>query len=67
MIYAVRKENESVDKLINRFKKQVQGTRLLLQVRKGRYHQKKLTKKKIREAAVIREGHRTEKAKKMHY
>lgn len=67
MIYAVRKENESVDKLINRFKKQVQGTRLLLQVRKGRYHQKKLTKKKIREAAVVREGHRTEKAKRMYY
>lgn len=67
MIYAVRKENESVDKLINRFKKQVQGTRLLLQVRKGRYHQKKLTKKKLREAAVIRDGHRAEKAKKVYY
>ena len=67
MIYAVRKENESVDKLINRFKKQVQGTRLLLQVRKGRYHQKKLNKKKIREAAVVREMHRDEKAKRMYY
>lgn len=67
MIYAVRKANESVDKLINRFKKQVQGTRMVLALRKGRYHQKKLTKKKLRAAAVIREKYRDEKAKKMYY
>lgn len=67
MIYAVRKPNESVDKLINRFKKQVQSTRMVLQLRKGRYHQKKLTRTKEREGAVMREKHRTERAKKMYY
>lgn len=67
MIYAVRKENESIDRLINRFKKQVQETRMVMQLRKNRYHQKKPTKIKQRQSAVVREQHRSEKAKRMYY
>lgn len=67
MIYAVRKKNESSDKLMNRFKKQVQHSRILMEVRNGRYYKKKPNKQYTRDAAVMREQYRTERRRKMYY
>lgn len=67
MIYAVRKKNESADKLMNRFKKQVQHSRIMMEVRQGRYFKKKVAKQYTRNSAVMREQHRSERRQKMFY
>lgn len=67
MVYAVRKKNESADKLINRFKKQVQHSRVLMKVRHGRYHKRQETEMHKKSAAVMREFHRAERKKRMYY
>ena len=57
-IWAKRRENETVDKLINRLKKQVQGVRLVQLVRANRYWTKPETKRLVRQSALKREGYR---------
>lgn len=58
MIYAIRKQNESNERLISRFKKVVQRSRILINAKKKRYHSRKPNKKYIRQAAIIRALHR---------
>jgi len=58
MIYAVRNEGESNEKLVLRYKKLFFQSRITNKLRNERYAVKKPTKKKIREAAIIREAYR---------
>jgi len=58
MIYAVKNDWESNEKLILRYKKLFFGSRMTQKLRKERYAVKKPTKKKIREWAIIRETYR---------
>lgn len=57
-IWAKRRENETVDKLINRLKKQVQGARLVQVVREKRYWKQAESKRLIRLGALKREAYR---------
>ena len=67
MIYATKKKGESNERLINRFKQQVQRSRMLYKAKQGRFHAKSPTKKFVRQAAVMRSMHRTRKAKEQFY
>ena len=58
MIYAVKNDWESNEKLILRYKKLFFGSRITQKLRSERYAVKKPTKKKIREKAIIREVYR---------
>ena len=60
-IYAKRRENETVEKLIARFKKQTHGFRLIPMVKGKRYRSKKPTKRLIRFAAIKREEYRAKR------
>ncbi len=67
MIYATKKQGESNERLMNRFKQVVKRSRVLLKAKQGRFHIRKPTKKFTRQAAVIRAKHRTRKAKEQFY
>jgi len=58
MIYAVKNDWESNEKLILRYKKLFFSSRMTQKLRKERYAVWKPTKKKIRETAIIRETYR---------
>lgn len=58
MIYAVKNDWESNEKLILRYKKLFFSSRLTNKLRKERYSVSSPTKKKIRENAIIRETYR---------
>ena len=60
-IYALRRENETVDKLINRFKKQTQSSRIVQRVREKRYWTKDDTRRLVRKSALKREENRAKK------
>ena len=66
MIYAIKKPNESNERLISRFKKVVQRSRVL-EIKKNRYHAQKPTKQFIREAAVKRSFYRGKRNKEQYY
>lgn len=57
-IKVVKNDKESVDRVISRFNKKVQASRILLKKRNGRYFQKPLTKRLQRQKAVKREEYR---------
>ena len=57
-IFAKRRENETVEKLINRFKKQTQGCRLIQVIRAKAYNIKKPSKIEQRHAAIKRSSNR---------
>lgn len=67
MIYAVKKANESNERLISRFKKVVQRSRILMSTKKGRFHTDKPTKKFVRESAIMRAKHRKTREKAKYY
>lgn len=59
MSIRVRKnDKESVDRVISRFNKKVQSSRILLNKRRSRYFAKPLTKRLQRQKAVKREEYR---------
>ncbi len=58
MIYAVKNDWESNEKLILRYKKLFFSSRITQKLRKERYAISKPTKKKLREKAIIRETYR---------
>jgi ribosomal protein S21 len=59
MTIRVRKnDKESVDRVISRFNKKVQASRILLNKRRGRYFAKDLTRRLQRQKAVKREEYR---------
>jgi len=66
-IKVLRNPKESVDRLISRFNKKVQGSRILLQVRANRYFKKAPSKRHSRMAAVMRDFHRTQREKLKFY
>ena len=67
MIYATKKQGESNERLLNRFKQVVQRSRILFQKKQNKYHSAKPTKKYVRAAAVMRASHRARKAKEQFY
>ena len=66
MIYAIKKQSESNERLMSRFKKVVQRSRIK-EVRRNRFHQSKPTKKFMREAAVMRAKNRAKREKAKYY
>ncbi|MBU0727769.1 30S ribosomal protein S21 [Patescibacteria group bacterium] len=67
MIYAVKKQNESNERLISRFKKMVQRSRVLLGAKQHRFHEQPKRKRYIRQAAVMRSHHRKVREKAQYY
>ncbi len=66
MIYAIKKPNESNERLMSRFKKVIQRSRVM-EVKRNRYFADKLTKTQVRTAAVIREMHRKKRERAKFY
>ncbi len=66
MLYAIKKDNESNERLMSRFKKVVQRSRIMNQKR-NRYFATKKTKKQIREAAVSRSSYRKKRERAKYY
>lgn len=65
MIYAVRKKNENNEKLMRRFKKQVQQQGVIKKVRLSRYKKKAKTKIRVRQEAVKRTEYRQKKLERI--
>ena len=65
MIYLKKNAKESNEKLIGRFQKKVQGSRIVLMVKERMHYKRALTKSQIRNRAIMREHYREarEKAK----
>ena len=66
-IYAIKKGDESNDRLQSRFKQQAQKSRLVKFLRKRRVRVKKLTKRLQRIRALKREGYRAMNRKNQFY
>ncbi len=66
MIYAIKKQSESNERLMSRFKKVVQRSRIML-TKRNRYHKAKPTKKFLREAAVMRATNRKKRERAKFY
>lgn len=66
-IYAIKKGDESGDRLQQRFKKQVQKTGLMKLMRERSTHKRKLTRRLQRIRALKREDYRRENRKKQFY
>ena len=69
-IYAIKKGEETNDRLQQRFKKQVQKTNLIKVLRDRKNHKKRDPKKNPglrRRRALKREGYRTENRQKQFY
>lgn len=66
MIYAVKNDGETSEKMVLRHKKLFFQSRIANKLRNERYAQRSLSKKKIREKAIIRETYRT-LAKKVYF
>jgi len=58
MIYAKRNDGETSEKLILRYKKLFFQSRMASKIKTERYAIGKLSKKKIREKAIVREHYR---------
>ena len=67
MIHAIRKETETSEKLLNRFKKAVHNSRMILQIRATKYHQRPLTKRQVRVSALKRSFYRARRRKDAMY
>ncbi|MBD3270644.1 30S ribosomal protein S21 [Candidatus Peregrinibacteria bacterium] len=66
-VSVVRNQKESVDRLIARFNKKVQSSRILLLVKSRRYFQRPVTKRHVRQAAIMRDHYRNKKDKLRFY
>ncbi|MCA9374086.1 MAG: 30S ribosomal protein S21 [Candidatus Gracilibacteria bacterium] len=66
-VHVTKNSKESVDRLISRFNKKVQGSRVLLEVKGRRYHKKAKTKRLVRQAAVMRDHYRDKRNKMQYY
>jgi len=58
MIYAIKNNWETNEKLILRYKKMFFQSRMSSKIRNERYAVKGLSKKKVREQAIVREHYR---------
>lgn len=59
MTYVVADDNESFESLMRRFKKKVQGDRILSEIRKRRYFEQPSVVRKRKRAAKLRKSRRT--------
>lgn len=66
-IRVYKNPKESVDRLISRFNKKVQASRVLLEVRKRRYYKKKPSRRYLRQAAMMRTYYRNLRDKMQYY
>lgn len=66
-IRVVRNSKESSDRLLARFNKKVQSSRILLLVKSRRYHKRDQRKREVRAAAIMREHHRSQRSKMKFY
>jgi len=57
--YVVADDSESFDSLLRRFKKKVQGDRILSEIRKRRYFEQPSIVRKRKRAAKLRKSRRT--------
>ena len=62
-----RNPKESLDRLISRFNKKVQASRVILEVRNRRYWKKDKTRRQVRQAAIMRTHYRTMREKMQYY
>jgi len=58
MIYAVKNEGESNEKLVLRYKKLFFQSRMITKLKKERYNIKTIKKRKQRESAIVRNHYR---------
>lgn len=65
MIYAVRRKNENNEKLMRRFKKQVQQQGIVKKGRQNRYFKPEKTKVRVRQEAIKRTEYRAKKVEKI--
>lgn len=66
-IYAIKRGDESGDRLQQRFKKQVQKSNLIKMLRERRTHKRRKTRRLERIRALKREEHRSQNRKKQFY
>lgn len=66
-VATIRRENESNEKLISRWKKKTQQSRIIDDFRKKMRYDKKKNKTKEKEAAKVREKFRAEKKSNQFY
>lgn len=66
-IYAVRRPEESNDRVQQRFKQQVQRSGLVKLIRDRNIHKRKPSRRLQRKRALMREGYRVENRKKKFY
>jgi hypothetical protein len=59
IVYALKNASESNDKFILRYKKMFFQTRTANKLRNEKYAERKPSKRKIREKAIVREAYRT--------
>lgn len=59
MTRVIADDNESVDSLLRRFKRKVQGDRILSEVRRRRFFEKPSVIRKRKKAAKLRKSRRT--------
>jgi len=62
-----RNPKESLDRLISRFNKKVQASRVILEVRNRRYWKKAATRRQVRQAAIMRTHYRAMREKMQYY
>jgi len=67
MIYATKKQGESNERLISRFKRVVQRSRVILRAKKEKFHSSKPSKKYMRSAATMRAKHRATRVREQFY
>lgn len=66
-IKVIRNPKESVDRLIARFNKKVQSSRILNQLKARRYFKRPLRKREVRAAAIMRTNYRSVREKMKFY
>jgi len=67
MIYAIKREGETNEKLVNRFKKQGHWFRIVPLIRGSRYFKKKPSKRLTRQSALVKAKYRIARAKNTLY
>ena len=65
MIWAVARKNENNERLMRRFKKQMQRAGIVRKVRRSQYHSKDKTKRRVRAEAVQRGIYRARKLQRI--
>jgi ribosomal protein S21 len=66
-VKVIRNAKESVDRLIARFNKKMQSSKIIVRMKAKRYHKRPLRKREVRAAAVMRDMHRSRREKQKFY